>query len=91
MKLYFTSFTLLISVMFLVFANNLVSGDISSIIGCNRPNEHYACGSACQTECVTLGQICPIVNIKCNDACYCNEGYARDKNGDCIPVSECKK
>ena len=30
---------------------------------CNRPNEEYRCGSACQTTCATLGQRCPIMNI----------------------------
>ncbi|KAJ8732216.1 hypothetical protein PYW08_014946 [Mythimna loreyi] len=59
-------------------------------INCTRPNEHYECGSACQTECATLGQTCPIVNVRCNDACYCNQGYARDSSGTCIPVSQCR-
>ncbi|XP_043265628.1 inducible metalloproteinase inhibitor protein-like [Colletes gigas] len=56
---------------------------------CNRPNEEYQCGSACQTTCQNLGQPCPIVNIRCNDACYCKEGYARDCNGNCIPIKMC--
>ncbi|GLV41029.1 uncharacterized protein CBL_04553 [Carabus blaptoides fortunei] len=58
-------------------------------IVCNRPNEHYACGSACQVECKTFGETCPIVNIRCNDACYCDDGFARNAQGICIPVSEC--
>ncbi|KAK2575930.1 hypothetical protein KPH14_007293 [Odynerus spinipes] len=58
---------------------------------CNRPNEEYQCGSACQTTCENLGKPCPIINIKCNDACYCKEGYARDKCGNCIPISKCPK
>nr|WIM01334.1 zonadhesin-like protein 1A [Limnephilus flavicornis] len=52
-------------------------------------NEVFACGSACDTTCATLGQICPIVNIKCNDMCYCIDGYARDNNNVCIPVKQC--
>ncbi|XP_076759811.1 von Willebrand factor-like [Xylocopa sonorina] len=56
---------------------------------CNRPHEEYQCGSACQTTCATLGQTCPIVNIRCNDACYCVEGYARNSNGVCIPIKSC--
>lgn len=52
---------------------------------CTAPNEEYQCGSPCQIECATLGQICPVVNVKCNDACYCVEGYARDQCGKCIP------
>ncbi|XP_037934486.1 inducible metalloproteinase inhibitor protein-like [Teleopsis dalmanni] len=54
-------------------------------------NEFYTCGGACQTECATLGEPCLIVNIKCNDACYCKEGYARDANGRCIPIKKCSK
>ncbi|KAJ3664485.1 hypothetical protein Zmor_000048 [Zophobas morio] len=58
---------------------------------CTRPNEYHTCGSACQTECATLGQICPIVNKKCHLSCYCVDGYARNEKGDCIPQSECKQ
>ncbi|XP_050511793.1 inducible metalloproteinase inhibitor protein-like [Diabrotica virgifera virgifera] len=58
---------------------------------CTRPNEYYTCGSACQTTCATLGQTCPIVNIRCNDDCYCIEGYARDAENNCIPIKDCPK
>lgn len=63
----------------------------SDRIDCTRTNEEYQCGSACQTTCSNLGQPCPIVNIKCNDACYCIDGYARkgDDNSECIPISDC--
>lgn len=56
-------------------------------------NEVRACGSECQTTCATSNQVCPIVNVKCNDACYCVEGYARDQNGRCIPDTsyECER
>ncbi|KAJ8921420.1 hypothetical protein NQ315_003038 [Exocentrus adspersus] len=56
---------------------------------CTRVNEKYDCGSACQTECATLGEVCPIVNIRCNDACYCIDGHARDANGVCIRIENC--
>ncbi|GJQ76653.1 hypothetical protein Trydic_g15512 [Trypoxylus dichotomus] len=56
---------------------------------CDRPHEHYACGSACQTTCRTLGQPCTIINIRCNDACYCDDGYARNEQGTCIPIKDC--
>ncbi|KAJ8968399.1 hypothetical protein NQ317_007792 [Molorchus minor] len=64
-----------------------------SKIVCNRPNEEYQCGSACQTTCSNIGQTCPIVNIRCNDDCYCKEGYARmgDDESRCIPISKCPK
>lgn len=58
-------------------------------LNCTEPHEVYACGSACQTECATLGQPCPIINIKCNDACYCIENYARNSQGVCIPQKDC--
>ncbi|CAK9795037.1 Inducible metalloproteinase inhibitor protein [Anthophora plagiata] len=58
-------------------------------INCDRPHEIYACGSACQRTCDNLGQRCPIVNIRCNDACYCEEGYARNSKGTCIPINMC--
>ncbi|XP_054728848.1 chymotrypsin-elastase inhibitor ixodidin [Anastrepha obliqua] len=54
------------------------------------PNETYTpCGSPCQTECSTLNEPCRIQNIRCPDGCYCNEGYARDSNGVCIPKKDC--
>ncbi|VEN53540.1 unnamed protein product [Callosobruchus maculatus] len=58
-------------------------------INCTKPHECYSCGSACQNECKFLGRICPIVNIRCNDSCYCVSGYARDDTGKCIPESQC--
>ncbi|XP_044744019.1 zonadhesin-like [Chrysoperla carnea] len=54
-------------------------------------NEKFDCGSACDTECATLGQPCPIQNIKCNEKCYCIDGYARNSKGECIPINECPK
>ncbi|XP_026328620.1 zonadhesin-like [Hyposmocoma kahamanoa] len=60
---------------------------------CLGPNEYYACGGACDNVCATLDKQsqdnCPIVNIKCNDMCYCDKGYARDANGVCIPIKDC--
>ncbi|XP_026479560.1 inducible metalloproteinase inhibitor protein-like [Ctenocephalides felis] len=56
---------------------------------CNGGNEHYACGSHCDEECGRLNQTCPIINIKCVDRCYCNEGYARDNRCKCVPKEYC--
>ncbi|KOB71038.1 Serine protease inhibitor 28 [Operophtera brumata] len=57
---------------------------------CDGPHEYYACGGACDNVCATLHEQnqtnCPIVNIRCNDMCYCDEGYARDDNNICIPI-----
>jgi hypothetical protein len=62
---------------------------------CSKPNEFYSCGGACDNECKTLGKqnrtSCPIVNITCNKKCYCEDGYARDAKGNCIPVDQCSK
>ncbi|XP_018571457.1 inducible metalloproteinase inhibitor protein-like [Anoplophora glabripennis] len=70
------------------FAHTLPPGGIEWQ-NCTRPHEVYKCGSACQTECATLGEICPIVNIRCNDSCYCVDGYARDTDGVCIKIANC--
>ncbi|XP_026328881.1 inducible metalloproteinase inhibitor protein-like [Hyposmocoma kahamanoa] len=60
---------------------------------CDKPNEYYACGGACDNVCSTLQYQnqtnCPIKNIKCNEWCYCDPGYARDEDSNCIPISEC--
>lgn len=56
-----------------------------------RANEIFSCGSACDTTCATLGETCPIINIKCNEMCYCIRGYARDSNHMCIPIRECPR
>ncbi|KAF7414081.1 hypothetical protein HZH68_002570 [Vespula germanica] len=68
---------------------SIVNITYSENLNCNRPNEIYECGSACQTECKTLGEPCPIINIKCNDDCYCIDNYARDDKGNCIPIRDC--
>ncbi|XP_017889435.1 inducible metalloproteinase inhibitor protein-like [Ceratina calcarata] len=82
LKIVFALFVALAIFSTSTFASRLV---------CNYPNEEYQCGSACQTTCATLGQMCPIVNIRCNDACYCKEGYARNGIGMCIPIKSCPK
>ncbi|XP_059048278.1 zonadhesin-like [Achroia grisella] len=62
-------------------------------ISCTGEHEYYECGPACQNICSELHiqnkTHCPIVNIKCNDMCYCDDGYARDNNGKCIPIEDC--
>ncbi|XP_017773887.1 PREDICTED: inducible metalloproteinase inhibitor protein-like [Nicrophorus vespilloides] len=58
---------------------------------CFRPNEAYYCGSACQTTCLNYNETCPIINIMCNDMCYCIPGYARDQTGSCIPYKKCEE
>nr|AHX25883.1 TIL domain protease inhibitor 2 [Helicoverpa armigera] len=73
----------------LLILSCVVVAVITQSLKCSRSNEHYECGSACQTTCATLGQDCPIVNVRCNDGCYCDEGYARNDVGECIAIDDC--
>ncbi|CAH4008536.1 unnamed protein product [Pieris brassicae] len=56
-------------------------------------DEFFFCGPECDNECSTLHEMnrtnCPILNIVCNEKCYCEDGYARDDEGQCIPIEEC--
>lgn len=60
---------------------------------CRGKNEFFACNSACNNECATIATQnrtnCPIKNIVCNPRCYCDDGYAEDAAGNCIPVEQC--
>ncbi|KAJ0180063.1 hypothetical protein K1T71_004654 [Dendrolimus kikuchii] len=62
---------------------------------CTGDHEFYSCGSACDNECDKIATQnrtnCPIRNIKCNEQCYCDDGWARDDKGKCIPVEQCPK
>ncbi|XP_017773888.1 PREDICTED: inducible metalloproteinase inhibitor protein-like [Nicrophorus vespilloides] len=57
---------------------------------CFRPNEVYYCGGACQITCYNYNKICPIINVRCNDMCYCIKNYARDQTGTCVHIKYCK-
>ncbi|XP_077287806.1 uncharacterized protein LOC143912404 [Arctopsyche grandis] len=52
-------------------------------------NEYYECEWSCDTKCATLGQQCSLLGFMCTFMCRCNEGYARDRNGKCIPKEKC--
>ncbi|XP_011177012.2 inducible metalloproteinase inhibitor protein [Zeugodacus cucurbitae] len=56
---------------------------------CPDHETYTPCGASCQTECATLNEPCLIRNFRCPDGCYCDEGYARDAKGACIPQAEC--
>ncbi|XP_039499133.1 mucin-6 [Drosophila santomea] len=59
---------------------------------CPENETYLTCGPDCQTECATLGKPCLIRHIRCPDACYCNEGFARNARnagGTCIPIRQC--
>ncbi|CAO1396965.1 unnamed protein product [Diamesa tonsa] len=54
-------------------------------------NESFSCGSAaCEKDCSNINETCDIVNIKCDDKCFCNKGFVRAyRNGPCIPIDQC--
>ncbi|XP_078053537.1 venom metalloprotease inhibitor-like [Augochlora pura] len=78
-----------LSIVCLVTIAVLFSLTSAKVLECTGPNEEYGCGSACQVTCDNLNQPCPIVNIRCNDACYCKSGYARNCKDVCIPIESC--
>lgn len=66
---------------------------VGIVIGLPRcgPFEKYATlGSSCEIEtCEQIGEtdrLCPQMVVS---GCFCIEGYAKDANGKCIPISEC--
>ncbi|KAL7011539.1 hypothetical protein ACKWTF_014308 [Chironomus riparius] len=53
-------------------------------------NESFSCGNPlCEKTCENYKETCTIQNIRCEDKCYCNDGFVRNKNNVCVPVSEC--
>ncbi|CAH0627377.1 unnamed protein product [Chrysodeixis includens] len=64
---------------------------------CPGDHEHFECASECDNVCATLDRQnktnCPIrkyVNFDiCSPKCYCDDGYARDDQGNCIPIKDC--
>lgn len=44
-------------------------------------------GSPCQTTCATLNKVCNIKTKAPVKACYCINGYARNKNGVCVKIN----
>nr|XP_026486009.1 uncharacterized protein LOC113393377 [Vanessa tameamea] len=77
------------------FYRNKIGDCISKeqCLQCTGPNEFFSCGSACDNVCSKLSTEnqtnCPIVNIVCNQKCYCEDNYARDDYNICIPIDEC--
>nr|XP_022905201.1 uncharacterized protein LOC111417214 [Onthophagus taurus] len=48
-------------------------------------------GGACDQTCWSLGEPCPIWTLVPVKGCRCLEGYARNKWGICVEISECNK
>ena len=63
---------------------------IFSLIECPA-NESFSCGSAaCEKDCSNINETCDVVNIKCDDKCFCKKGFVRKySDGPCIPVDNC--
>nr|XP_049703206.1 zonadhesin isoform X9 [Helicoverpa armigera] len=59
---------------------------------CPGEHEHYACGGPCDDVCSTLHvqnkTTCAFT--ECQPSCYCDDGYARNDSGICIPIEECR-
>ncbi|XP_047515818.1 inducible metalloproteinase inhibitor protein-like isoform X2 [Pieris napi] len=70
-------------------------GDCLPEENCGKCGNHefFSCGPECDNECSTLHEMnrtnCPILNIVCNEKCYCEDGFARNDARECIPVEEC--
>ncbi|KAL6422871.1 hypothetical protein ACFW04_010419 [Cataglyphis niger] len=81
------------TIIVLLFALMIFSAQTSEKLVCNGKNEENRCGPACQITCSNLDKSCPIISMKCNDACYCETGYVRvsDDNNTCISISECSQ
>nr|ABK29470.1 immune reactive putative protease inhibitor [Helicoverpa armigera] len=56
---------------------------------CGRNEHSTSCGSACPTTCSDLGQNNNCIT-QCVVGCFCDEGYARNDDGECIPVGDCQ-
>ncbi|XP_055921092.1 inducible metalloproteinase inhibitor protein-like [Eupeodes corollae] len=58
---------------------------------CDQNEVYLQQGEApdCETVCSELGDTCYVNYIWPPFGCYCEDGYARDDNYDCIPISDC--
>ena len=54
-------------------------------------NETFTCNNAaCEKNCGNLNESCKIVNFKCDNKCFCNDGFVRETpHGPCIPILKC--
>lgn len=85
------------TIRFPLYLINIYTDDISNndvfIVKCNGSHEYFSCGQECDNVCATLNKQnktnFPIVNIQCNEQCYCEDGYARNGSNICIPIEEC--
>ncbi|CRL03442.1 CLUMA_CG016437, isoform A [Clunio marinus] len=68
----------------------IFSFSISNAETCGENESYNSCGTACPVTCETLGE--PVFCIAlCVAGCFCNDGYVRGPNGNCIPDDECPK
>ncbi|CAH0627371.1 unnamed protein product [Chrysodeixis includens] len=60
---------------------------------CTGAHEKLECHSICDTVCESLDRQnkthCPSTHVGCLRQCYCEDGYARDGQNNCIPIEQC--
>ncbi|XP_030033731.2 zonadhesin isoform X3 [Manduca sexta] len=60
---------------------------------CPKPHEYFSSGPPCDNVCATLAtknkRNC-LKSKKIIERCYCEDGYARDKYNNCIPIADCE-
>ncbi|CAD0198477.1 unnamed protein product [Chrysodeixis includens] len=55
---------------------------------CPGANEYPSCSLGCDVKCATLGEPNCVRQV-CEPGCFCDEGFARDADGNCIPIENC--
>lgn len=57
---------------------------------CKKSFESYTdCGTACPKTCDNIGETNMFCTFQCVQGCFCEEGYVRNAQGDCVVVEEC--
>uniref|UniRef100_A0A1V1WBI9 Putative protease inhibitor n=1 Tax=Superstitionia donensis TaxID=311983 RepID=A0A1V1WBI9_9SCOR len=57
---------------------------------CNRPGEEFRrCGTACPLTCDNYRSPPKSCTRQCVIGCACKNGLVKDRNGSCVPPSQC--
>lgn len=57
---------------------------------CSKPHESFTdCGTACPLKCENVNNPPLFCTSNCVVGCFCDEGYVRNSNGDCVLKEEC--
>ncbi|KYB28685.1 Chymotrypsin-elastase inhibitor ixodidin-like Protein [Tribolium castaneum] len=54
---------------------------------CGRNEEYTTCGSSCQERCSRRANT--VCTLNCQRGCFCRRGFLRNRNGVCVPESQC--